>query len=110
MLISENIEVFRALADPTRLRIVMLLLHGELCVCDLTAVLDLPQSTVSRHMSRLRRSGLVSDRRSGKWVHYTLMDDTRLENLRSYLRDLSGSDVYRSDHQQLEKYLETKRC
>ena len=110
MLTSENIEVLRALADPTRLRIVMLLLHGELCVCDLTAALDLPQSTVSRHMSRLRRSGLVTDRRSGKWVHYTLARDVEFRHLLTYLNELSGLPDYRADRQQLERYLETRKC
>jgi ArsR family transcriptional regulator, arsenate/arsenite/antimonite-responsive transcriptional repressor len=65
-------EGFKALADPTRLRLLALLLHGELCVCDLMAALDLPQSTVSRHLGSLKKEGWVAGRRCGQWMHYRL--------------------------------------
>jgi ArsR family transcriptional regulator, arsenate/arsenite/antimonite-responsive transcriptional repressor len=68
------VPFFRALADETRLRIVMLLLHGELCVCDLMAILDSPQSKLSRHLAYLKHSGIVSGRREGVWMHYSLKD------------------------------------
>jgi ArsR family transcriptional regulator, arsenate/arsenite/antimonite-responsive transcriptional repressor len=63
---------FRAFADPTRLRILNLIQDGELCVCDLVAVLDLPQPTVSRHLSYLRRAGLVRARQERSWNFYEL--------------------------------------
>lgn len=63
----------RALADRTRLRIVNLLLHrGELCVCELTGALEVPQPKVSRHLAILRESGVVKDRREGLWIHYRI--------------------------------------
>lgn len=65
-------QLFKALSDETRLRILALLHAGELCVCDLMAILDLPQSTVSRHLAYLRHSGLVADRRDGVWMYYRL--------------------------------------
>lgn len=65
-------KIFKALADETRLRIVALLANGELCVCDLMVVLSLPQSTVSRHLSYLKNTGWVLDRRQGIWMHYRL--------------------------------------
>jgi ArsR family transcriptional regulator len=66
-------QTFKALSDPIRLRIVLLLqAEGELCVCDLMAVLELPQSTVSRHLAYLKRSCWVDTRREGVWMHYTL--------------------------------------
>jgi ArsR family transcriptional regulator len=64
--------VFRALADPTRLRILRLLLQGPLCVGDLVSVLDLPQPKVSRHLATLRRAGLVEDEKRGLWCFYRL--------------------------------------
>ena len=64
--------VYGALADPTRLRILALLKDGEVCVCDIHASLGVPQPTASRHLAYLRRSGLVSARRSGVWMHYSL--------------------------------------
>ncbi len=65
-------RMFRAFADETRLRILHLLARGELCVRDLTAVLDAPQSKVSRHLGYLRQAGLVADRKDGKWRRYRL--------------------------------------
>ncbi len=66
-------QTLKALSDPIRLRIVLLLQsEGELCVCDLMAVLKLPQSTVSRHLAYLKRSCWVDIRREGVWMHYTL--------------------------------------
>ena len=68
------VELVKALSDPIRARIVYLLLKRgpELCVCDLVAVLQLPQSTVSRQLTLLRLAGLVKDRRSGVWMHYSI--------------------------------------
>lgn len=66
-------RLFRALADPTRLRLLNLLVAGELCVCDIMELLDLPQSTASRHLAYLRRAGLVETRRAGKFAHYRLV-------------------------------------
>jgi ArsR family transcriptional regulator, arsenate/arsenite/antimonite-responsive transcriptional repressor len=65
-------RLFKALSDETRLRILALLREGELCVCDLMAILELPQSTVSRHLAYLRNAGLVDDRRQGVWMFYRL--------------------------------------
>ncbi len=68
-------RMFKALSDETRLRILCLLLEGELCVCDLMAVLQLPQSTVSRHLAYLKNSGWVDDRRCGVWMYYSISDN-----------------------------------
>ncbi len=62
-------DLFRAFADPTRLRLLNLLLERELCVCDLCAVLDEIQPKVSRHLAYLRRAGLVTVRSDGNWKH-----------------------------------------
>lgn len=64
--------IFRALSDQTRLRILNLLQGGELCVCDLVAVLDVPQPTASRHLAYLRKTGLVLARKEGLWHYYRL--------------------------------------
>lgn len=63
---------FKALGHPARLRILAMLSDGELCVCQITAVLGLATSTVSAHLAALRRAGLVSERKHGRWVFYSL--------------------------------------
>jgi ArsR family transcriptional regulator, arsenate/arsenite/antimonite-responsive transcriptional repressor len=65
-------DVYAALADPTRLRILSLLSEDEICVCHIHASLDVPQPTASRHLAYLRKSGLVEARRDGSWMHYRL--------------------------------------
>ncbi|XVN15439.1 metalloregulator ArsR/SmtB family transcription factor [Pseudomonas corrugata] len=67
------VNVFKALADDTRTRIALLVAReGELCVCELTAALDLSQPKISRHLAQLRHADLLSDRRQGQWVYYRL--------------------------------------
>jgi DNA-binding transcriptional ArsR family regulator len=67
-------ELAKAVSDPGRLRILKMLEAGELCVCQITAVLGLATPTVSAHLAQLRRAGLLAQRRDGRWVHYRLAD------------------------------------
>jgi ArsR family transcriptional regulator len=64
--------MFRAFSDRTRLRLLNMLRTGETCVCDLVAVLDVPQPKASRHLAYLRKAGLVVARKEGFWMHYRL--------------------------------------
>jgi ArsR family transcriptional regulator len=70
--LDEMETLFKALADATRLRILGLLLTGEVCVCDIHESLRIPQPKASRHLAYLRRAGLVETRRDGLWIHYRL--------------------------------------
>jgi ArsR family transcriptional regulator, arsenate/arsenite/antimonite-responsive transcriptional repressor len=81
--VLELVRIGRALADPTRVRVLALLRRGELCVCELTDVLGLTQSTLSTHLQALRAAGLVTTRRAGKWVYYALAPEPAglVENL-----------------------------
>lgn len=67
-------STFKALADTTRLRILGLLLTGEVCVCHIHETLRIPQPKASRHLAYLRKTGLVDARREGLWMHYRLAD------------------------------------
>ena len=97
-------EIFQSLDDTTRLRILALLLEeDELCVCDLTAVLQLPQSTVSRQLSILKGTGWVKDRREGVWIYYSIprslgpIQQFLLPVLRNFLpsAEVAGTDMER---------------
>ena len=70
--LSQLEAIFKALADATRLRILRLLMGGEVCVCDIHDTLKIPQAKASRHLAYLRRAGLVTTRREGLWIHYSL--------------------------------------
>lgn len=96
----------KALADPTRLRILALLAGGEVCVCDIHEALSLTQPKVSRHLAYLRRAGLVTARRDGLWMHYRLAPgaDPVLEALvASVAHALTHVAGVRSDAARLER-------
>jgi ArsR family transcriptional regulator len=68
----EVLDITKALADGNRLRALMALAGGELCVCQIVELLELAPSTVSKHMAILRQARLVDDRKDGRWVYYRL--------------------------------------
>jgi ArsR family transcriptional regulator len=74
-------EVFKALGDQTRIRIMRLLARRTLCVCQIVDALAEPQYKVSRHLGILKRAGLVADRREGTWMHYSLHPECHLAAL-----------------------------
>ena len=85
--VSQAAAWFHALSDETRLDIVERLLGGERCVCELTDALDASQSRLSFHLKTLKDAGIVTDRREGRWVHYTLNRDT-LGEMEEFLASL----------------------
>jgi ArsR family transcriptional regulator len=98
--------VFKALADETRLRILGLLLTGEVCVCHMHESLKIPQPKVSRHLAYLRNSGLVETRRDGLWVHYRMapLADPVLRTIIDAVRHaLTHIDAVRKDADRLEQ-------
>jgi ArsR family transcriptional regulator len=106
-------RLFKALADDTRLRIVALLAHGELCVCHLQAALELPQPSVSRQLGVLRAAGLVEDRREGTWVYYRLLPQSAPEcerQLRGLVQGFAKDTVLRRDVERLRKSCGPLRC
>ena len=79
-------RLFRALADKTRLKILMLLDIREMCVCEIMVALDLTQPTASHHLGILEAVGLVKDRREGKWVFYGVKDKRAIKLVKTLMR------------------------
>lgn len=69
---NDLIDITKALSDPNRIRALMMLAGGELCVCQIIEMLGLAPSTVSKHMSILRQAGLVQTRKEARWIYYRL--------------------------------------
>jgi DNA-binding transcriptional ArsR family regulator len=90
MSLREYERVMKSAADPTRVRILKLLEAGELCVCQIIAVLEFNQSTISKHLFLLKAAGLVKERREGKWIHYSLNGHQGSPYTRKTLRTLRG--------------------
>jgi ArsR family transcriptional regulator len=79
--LSATVDALKALAHPVRLRTLAMLRGGELCLCQMTAVLDLAASTVSAHLADLKRAGLVGERKDGRWVFHRLDEDDAAQAL-----------------------------
>lgn len=84
------VEIFHALSDETRITIVKRLAGGERCVCDLQDLLDAAQSRLSYHLRMLKDAGLISDRRDGRWVHYSLVPGA-LDNVATFITDIEAA-------------------
>lgn len=85
------IQRFSAVAEETRLEIVRLLADGERCVCELQSALKASQSRLSFHLKKLRDAGVVSDRRDGRWVYYSLIPET-LEAMQAFLGEVKPEE------------------
>ena len=104
--LDEMATLFKALADATRLRVLGLLLTGEVCVCDIHESLKIPQPKASRHLAYLRRAGLVETRRNGLWVHYRLgklADPVLATIVDAVAHALTHSDTIQRDGERLRK-------
>ncbi|MCA1559680.1 MAG: metalloregulator ArsR/SmtB family transcription factor [Acidobacteria bacterium] len=98
--------LFKALGDATRLRILGLLMTGEVCVCHIYQSLKIPQPKASRHLAYLRSAGLVETRRDGLWVHYRMagLPDPVLKTISETVRHaLTHMDVVHRDAERLQK-------
>lgn len=98
-------ELFKAFADPVRLRLLNLLSKGEVCVCHLHEALELPQSTVSRHLAYLRKRGMVVGRKEGLWIYYRLAKpagDLHTHLLGCLTACIKEVDILKADRQRLE--------
>lgn len=102
--------VIKALADENRVRIVMALERGELCVCQIVELLQLAPSTVSKHMAILKQARLVQCRKNGRWIHYRLAHEDASDEAREatglIFKSLSTSPPIREDAKRLDQILE----
>ena len=101
---SSSLEtLLQALADRTRMRLLNLIPHGEICVSYFVEIFDEPQPKISRHLAYLRRSGLVQTRREGKWMHYSLAKPRDQANARVLDAVLAGLENDRDMQRDLKK-------
>ena len=108
----EIIAVGQAIVDPTRVRIIAALRRGELCVCELVDALEINQSTLSNHLQVLRQTGLVTTRKEGRWIYYSLTDQKTalIEALFSNMQPDGGTDpLLRRDSRRIERRLAIRK-
>lgn len=111
---NKLVKIFKALGDKGRFRIVKMLQQRSLCVCEITAVLELATSTVSKHLSLLKDAEIIADRKDGKWVEYYLNTSSKnifvtgLLPLISYW--LNDDDQVKSDREKLKTTNRMELC
>jgi len=106
-------RAFRALGDETRVRIVALLVHGELCVCHLESALGISQPNCSRQLGILKAAGIVDSRRDGTWVYYRITDQEHesVKNVLEVLAKTFGAErALRTDHARLKRNCGPDAC
>ena len=106
---QDLLNILKALSEETRLRILKLLEHGELCVCDIVAALDMVQPKVSFHLNTLKTAGFLKDRKQGKWTHYSLDDSDffRRSLLLSVLERIP-KNALTDDRKRLDTFMQDK--
>jgi len=107
--LKDLITIYKALSDETRLKILKLLEHGELCVCDIVAAFNTSQPKISFHLAILKEAGLITDRKEGKWSYYSIVaNDMFIRFLvLSSLERIDESDI-KEELKRLEAFLDEK--
>lgn len=101
------IEIFKTLGDENRLRILNLLMHAELCVCEIEVLLEITQSNASRHLSKLKRIDIISSSKDAQWIHYKASEEFKKQNesLFKYLEEkFTINKVFVNDLERYNKY------
>jgi ArsR family transcriptional regulator, arsenate/arsenite/antimonite-responsive transcriptional repressor len=110
----EYVNVLKALSDPNRIRIMKMVFERELCMCELREILDLSNSTVSKHLTILRDAGLLLDSKDGKWVNFQLNDKSEYRFIRSVITLLQKSfdddEAVQEDLKKVHKVDRKKIC
>lgn len=106
---KDILNIFKALSEETRLRILKLLESGELCVCHIVAALDMVQPKVSFHLNVLKEAGLLKDRKQGRWSYYSLDESNLFRRflIMSVLERVRAEDVS-EDRKRLDAFLKVK--
>jgi ArsR family transcriptional regulator len=110
----DYVNVFKALSDPNRIRIVIMLGERELCMCEVREMLSLSNSTVSKHLTILRDAGLLLDSKEGKWVNFRLNDKSESRFIRSMIALIKSSfkddGVVQDDLKKVHRVSRMKIC
>lgn len=100
------LEIFKALSEESRLRIITLLMEREMCVCEIETCLNMTQSNVSRHLTELKRCGILESSKKAQWTYYQISDKFKEEQkgLWEYLQNkITEIPTYVADHEQSKK-------
>jgi ArsR family transcriptional regulator len=109
MTMQDLMNILKALSEETRLRILKLLEHGELCVCDIVAALNMVQPKVSFHLNVLKEAGFLKDRKQGRWTHYRIDDSDFFRRfLLVTVLERIPKEALAEDRKRLEEFMQDK--
>lgn len=105
----DHVDILKALADETRMRILHLLRFGQLCVCEIEDILDINQSNASRHLTKLKSAKIIMAHKQSQWVYYSLNEKLLTDH--SFVRilleqELDSAECYHRDKERLQKFRE----
>ncbi len=104
---NKKINIFKAIAEINRVRILLMLLKKSLCVCELTEILQLSTSTVSKHLSILKNTGFISYEKEGKWINYKIVDNIQDDIIKNILDNLpkwfENDEIIKKDIETIKK-------
>lgn len=107
------VDLFKALAEESRLRILALLLDGELCVCEIESALGMTQSNASRHLTALKKCGILESRKNAQWAYYDISPKFKQEQEQLWLylsENLKAQSTYLADQAACEKCKQANLC
>jgi ArsR family transcriptional regulator len=106
-MLEKQEQIFKALSDKSRIRIMKMLQNKKLCVCEIRAVLGLATSTVSQHLSVLKEAGLILDEKEGKWINYMINTNSESKDVKNAILfvslGLEEDEAIKKDRQKIEK-------
>lgn len=104
-MMRDKTEIFKAISEPSRVRILMMLLQKKLCVCEITHILGLSTATASNHLSLLRDKGFIEDEKQGKWINYMIADNPKDPIVKQILTQMplwfGDDDIIQNDLKQI---------
>lgn len=107
----EIVEIFKALSDESRVRIINILKSKKMCVCDIESILQLPQANVSRHLARLKTAGIIKSEKKSQWVYFWISEECLEKH--SFIKKIFKKDlneeIFIKDREKMEKYFKEKR-
>ncbi len=107
------LDIFKALADETRLRMLSQILKSEMCVCEIEECLELTQSNASRHLTILKKAGILTSYKSAQWTYYKISDEFNLEHKKLYeylLSEISKLPCYQKDCTRYDRCKQQDLC
>jgi ArsR family transcriptional regulator, arsenate/arsenite/antimonite-responsive transcriptional repressor len=108
----EIVEIFKALSDESRVRILNILKSKKMCACDIESILNLPQANISRHLSKLKSVGIINSEKKSQWVYFWISEECieKYSFIKKIFKKDFNEEILVKDREKMEKYLKQKKA